>query len=448
MITPSIKPFIPLSRLLLTSFIATSLITTGCSNSTHTRTPAPIVDPQATSKPTQQATPNTQPSSVAQVIGLETPKLPTTSPIPPEETGMIATTDTTLPTQADIQAPVEPVMQLIKNDQIGNIKRLVVLLPDRPNLQQVNRDILQGIKQAHRLKPHHAGLEIISIHDDLSMTELVAKANALAPDAIIGPLTKTDIQQSSQLSAKVMVALNRAQEADQRWQLGLAPEDEIQQLLTQRKQKHLPIAVFSSHDAQDKRLLTSLEQALAVDATPLLHIPYSGTGKDFNDWLKQEGKLEHSQKRINALKQHLRQPVQAEPRLRRDIQAFISLSSAKQTRPLLPALAYYQAPWKLLATSKLLPARKGSDLYEPDLDGLQVLVSPYLLNNTPINNAFEALGHDAYQLLAYQEVSGLAGQTGKLSSKQKQVFRQLEWRNFQKGKLKNWQQNTPTNPQP
>jgi hypothetical protein len=150
-----------------------------------------------------------------------------------------------------------------------------------------------------------------------------------------------------------------------------------------------------------------------------------------------------SQKRISALKQAVKHPIQGEVRLRQDIQAFISLTTAKNTRPVIPALRYYQVPWKLLATSKLLPSRKGLEVNEPDLNGLEVILPAYLLNDSPIQNGFEALGYDAYQLLGYSEVVQLAGQTGHLSTQQKQVYRQLDWHRFNKGQIANWRVNPP-----
>jgi hypothetical protein len=425
------------------SLLMTLIGLSACTNSTPHR-PAPVVDPTA-QHPSKSVSPAPVISAVTSPTGQlqTTPLMPTPEPtLPPTEAPIAPPVSDTAPLTPEINAPTEPAGQMVKNEAVISLKRLVVLLPDRPSLQQVNRDIVQGIRQSHKQAPINANTEIIVISDDLPVDQLVAKVNGFAPDAIIGPLTKPDIQGvGAQLSAPIQIALNRYPEIDHRLQVSLAPEDELTQLLSQRRYKNMPIAVFATQDAQDKRLLAGLEQITAQDQTPILQIPTSPAGTDVIKWLKEEGNLDNSQKRIVALKQALKQSVQAEPRLRTDIQAFISLSSAKNTRPLIPALRFYQANWKLLATSKALPTVKGSVLNEPDLTGMEVLVPPYLLNDGAIKNAFEALGFDAYQLLAYRDVSQFAGQTGKLTSQNHQVHRQLEWRNFRKGTLVNWQPN-------
>lgn len=468
------SPRIGISVVTALKFISTGMMMTavylsGCSTSQRPHAPAPVIDPHT--KPANvpfSPAPQVLPANTAREPLSQTPLTPSTPTTMPADPVLAPQADPTMVTQDSALAnasttetpaaapaettnstttPLYPVGNTIKNDGLMQMRRVVVLLPDRPSLQQVNRDIVQGIRHAHKLTPIHANLEIITIHDDLPADQLTAKVNAFAPDAVIGPLTKADIQGTAQLTATTQIALNRNPEPDHRLQMGLSPEDELTQLLHQRKYKTLPVAVFSSNDPQDKRLLSGLEQLIAKDQAPIITIPFSNAGTEFNTWLKQDGHLDNSQKRITALKQVLKQNVQAEPRLRQDIQVFITLSSAKNTRALIPALRYYQAPWKLLATSKLLPTRKGSDLNEPDLVGMEVTVPPYLLNDGPIQNAFEALGFDAYQLLAYREVSQFSGQTGKLTTQNNQVYRQLEWRHFKKGTLNNWQPN-PNAPAP
>lgn len=440
-----------LTSIRLSGGILVTLVGLSACTSSAPHKPAPVVDPnvrhQTTTVVTSPQVIPVAPSHTGQMQN--TPIMPTPEPtLPPTEPPITPPVTDTTSVSPEPEGLKEPLGQTVKNESVTGLKRLVVLLPDRPSLQQVNRDIVQGIRQSHKQSPINANTEIIVISDDLPIDQLVSKVNGFAPDAVIGPLTKPDIQGAGQqLSAPIQIALNRYAEVDHRLQVSLAPEDELTQLLGQRRYKNMPIAVFATQDAQDKRLLAGLEQITVQDQTPILQLPSSASGTDVLNWLKQEGNLEHSQKRISALKQVLKQTVQAEPRLRADIQAFISLSSAKNTRPLIPALRFYQVNWKLLATSKVLPTVKGSALNEPDLTGMDVLVPPYLLNDGAIKNAFEALGFDAYQLLAYRDVSQFAGQTGKLTSQNHQVYRQLEWRNFRKGTLANWQPN-PNAPPP
>lgn len=313
----------------------------------------------------------------------------------------------------------------------ASIQRILVLLPDHPSLTSVNRDIENGIRKAHQTQPHNPHLQIIVLHDSLPAPQLMLKAQAYQPDWIIGPLTKSDIQALGNNTLPNQVLLNRLDTPTQALQLGLPIEDEADQLLDALSQDGRPLLVVASQDPQDQRLLTTLTQRAQTRELTLLTIPVDKNHADITPWLDTHGNLNASRDRILALGKALNRKLTAEPRIRQDIQALVLLGNLRQAQSLMPALHYRQIRWPVLATSRLLPTRKGETLSEPDLKGIQVLTPPYLTSSTQgPDTPFEALGWDSYQLLANPRLNqtGIQGMTGLLSrTPQNQVNRRLTW---------------------
>jgi outer membrane PBP1 activator LpoA protein len=400
--------------------IITSLILTGCaSNRAHT--PAPVV--------TAGQPAITKPNPV--IVNKPVPTLTETKP-----ESLITNPEPTIMVTPELsEEEKHAAVQKMKQEQTA-LRKVVVLLPDYPSLGDVNRDIEKGIRAAHQQRPYNNNLQLVFIHDQLPAEQLLNKAKSFAPDWIIGPLTKTDIQAiSTQLDDK-QILLNRLDNATPALQLGLPVEDEITQLFNVINGSKQPIAVITTNDAIEQRILAGLQQKADANNIPVLVIEVNKQNANISQWLDTTGGIAQSRQRIERMSKLLRTKLETTPQARHDLQALILLGNAKQAHSFMPAVQYHQISWPILATSRLLPTRKGDKFNEPDFEGIRVLTPPYLLSAAGPETPFEALGWDSYQLLANPKALNIDGMTGKLlPNENNQVVRQLTWQRIHQSQL-------------
>lgn len=394
-----------------------SLTLFGCSNHPDANK-APVITPTPihtnTSPIISQPLPPSLPPATSQTTN------PPTEAQSPVDTTTAHTDD--IPTLAQVQA------------QQQQVNKVVILLPDRPTLAEVNQEIEQGIRKAHQFVPINNHLQLIVIHDPLTGEALLDKARAFAPDWIIGPLTKNDIQSINTANPQ-HILLNRLDTPTPALQIGLPAEDEIDQLLDQCDPSKGQIAIIASPDMTEQRLLTYSEQQAKQRNLALNIIRVEKQFPDIRPWLTQAGGIQDSltrNQRMTRLTQAKLEDTQ--PYLRHDIQAVIFLGNAKQLRSIMSTLHYYRPHWKIYATSRILPSKANEPFNEPELNGVHVLVPNYLLQpNTPINTLFEAFGWDSYQLIANPQAVQLNSMIGQWHNTQQQLKRQLIWRTIKQG---------------
>lgn len=399
------------------------LLMFGCANQPKS-TPAPVVEPVQN----QTSQPSTSLQPLPATITVETPT----------KASVIATVAAPAPPGAILPANNEDSSlseSHIKQAQ-KNLRKVVILLPDRPSLAEVNRDIEKGIRAAHQYQPHNPNLQLVFLHDALTGEALMQKATAHAPDWMIGPLTKGDIQSVQTLTSERHIFLNRVESPSKAVQMSLAIEDEIDQLLTAFSPNLGQVAIIASNDATEQRLLNDINtKAKALQLTTTL-ISVEKQNPDIRNWLIKEGGIQSSQDRITRLTQVLRADLSdSAAQARKDIQGVIFLGNAKQLRSIMPSLSYYQVSWPIYATSRLLPSTNTQTFNEPELNGVNLLVPPYLQSTRSPNNLFEALGWDSYLMLANPQAQGANTQSGKFENQNNQLKRQLLWQHIKSGQL-------------
>jgi len=409
------------------------LLFSACSTQKPT-TPAPVVKPsmsEVIKKPT--------PSESLLPPSLSPPTMPD-KPLEAKEPAIAVAIPN--PLSLGTETSKEPITAsipqgLIKEAQ-KNLKKVVVLLPDRPSLAEVNRDIEKGIRTAHQQHGHNPHLQLLFLHDTLSGEALMNKANAFNPDWIIGPLTKTDIQSIQHLTTDRHIFLNRLDTPTQSLQIGLPAEDEIDQLLTQFHASLGDLLVISSNDSSEQRLVSYLNSQAKAKGINLTLVTLEKQNPDIRDWLMREGGINAGLERIKRLTQLVKGDFSDTiPHAKQDIQGVVFLGNAKQLRSIMPSLAYYRVSWPVYATSRLLPSKAGEPFNEPELNGVKVLAPPYLLNQQAPTGLFEALGWDSYLLLANPQAQMVQTQTGKLIHQNNQLYRQLTWHVIKDGQLSN-----------
>jgi outer membrane PBP1 activator LpoA protein len=416
-----------LETLILACLLPLSLLLTGCGSSSQSKTPAPVIQPTQTVK-----------TPVITSKQVDTNKSTHTPPIKTEANVEVSALPANKPVITEIPTNTPAVSvntDIIKQAQ-KNLRKVVVLLPDRPSLGDVNRDIEKGIRSAHQQHPHNPNLQFVFLYDALTGEALIQKANAHNPDWIIGPLTKSDIQSIQQLTHERHIFLNRLDNSTISLQIGLPLEDEVDQLLSQFAPQLGQLLVIATQDTSDQRLLNYLTHQAKTLSLNLNVITVEKQNPDMRDWLNREGGIQSSQERIKRMSNLVRGDFSdSTPQARQDIQAIIFLGNAKQLRSIMPSLSYHRLNWPVYATSRLLPSKNTDIFNEPELNGVTLLTPPYLLNTQTPNTLFEALGWDSYQLLANPFAHAAMTQTGKLVNQDNQLRRQLLWGQIQGGRL-------------
>ena len=414
----------PISLPLALTLILAPLWLLGCANQPKS-TPAPVVQPnQTTSAATTQPAPSHS-AAAPEPVASKAPVLAIT--VAPEPFGGII--------PAAIPLDDSNLINQVKQAQSG-LRKVVVLLPDRPSLAEVNRDIAKGIMAAHQQQPHNPHLQLIFVHDSLSGEALMQKAQAYAPDWIIGPLTKADIQSVQSLAGAQHILLNRLDTPTAALQIGLPAEDEIDQLLAHFQSQQGQLLVISSNDASEQRLVNYLSNSAQAKQLATIQVTVEKQNADLRPWLISEGGIQSSQDRIKRMTQLVRADLSdSNLQARQDIQAVIFLGNAKQLRSIMPSLTYYRVEWPIYATSRLLPSKNSETFHDTELNGVTVLAPPYLLTPQLPSSPFEALGWDSYLLLANPQALGKPTQTGKLVNQNNQLRRQLNWTHIKEGRL-------------
>lgn len=414
----------PISLPLALTLILAPLWLLGCANQPKS-TPAPVVQPnQTTSAATTQPAPSHS-AAAPEPVASKAPVLAIT--VAPEPFGGII--------PAAIPLDDSNLANQVKQAQSA-LRKVVVLLPDRPSLAEVNRDIAKGIMAAHQQQPHNPHLQLIFVHDSLSGEALMQKAQAYAPDWIIGPLTKADIQSVQSLAGAQHILLNRLDTPTAALQIGLPAEDEIDQLLAHFQSQQGQLLVISSNDASEQRLVNYLSNSAQAKQLATIQVTVEKQNADLRPWLISEGGIQSSQDRIKRMTQLVRADLSdSNLQARQDIQAVIFLGNAKQLRSIMPSLTYYRVEWPIYATSRLLPSKNSETFHDTELNGVTVLAPPYLLTPQLPSSPFEALGWDSYLLLANPQALGKPTQTGKLVNQNNQLRRQLNWTHIKEGRL-------------
>jgi outer membrane PBP1 activator LpoA protein len=261
-------------------------------------------------------------------------------------------------------------------------------------------------------------------------------------DLIIGPLTKTNVDQiASDADASIpVVALNFVDRStfdardDSLLQMGLSPEDEARAAARSARDRGLAYAVLLVVDSAWGRRIgaafaaefSALGGVISGEAT------FVRGGPDFSDSIKDVLGIAESWKRHRALALQLGAKPVFEPRRRGDVDTIFVAASAADARMLVPQLRFHRADdLPIYATAA------ANDGTYADREGVRFCETPVVLakqgsvaamrmqlqdaigSEEPEALRLAGLGHDAYtvardvlddRLDAGEVISGLTGQ--------------------------------------
>ena len=349
-------------------------------------------------------------------------------------------------------------------------RRVALLLPLHGSLAPYGRAIRDGIVGAH----YHAtaGQQTppeLAVYDTSAadLASVLNEARSDGAELIIGPLDRGRVAETLRIAGPELpvIALNRAS-ADARpatstrpvYQFGLAPDDEIMQVVRQtRREGHrrvLAIAPDSEWGRRNLDLFAAEWTAQGGDVIDQLVFTPDG---DVSRLVKSLLDVDESEARASDLRRITGLTFEHTPRRRQDVDYVFILASPAQAGALKPTLDFYFA--------EDLPVYATSHVHEPnagrmamlDVDRIRFCDMPWKL--TPGDSAqklitaawpeadgplapFFALGVDAYRLYArlrqLESIPGerVHGRTGTLRLTQERIVqRELMWAQFREGQV-------------
>jgi outer membrane PBP1 activator LpoA protein len=352
-------------------------------------------------------------------------------------------------------------------DLTGSPYRVTLLLPLSGRLAPAGKAVRDGFLASffEDRRGNPAPVEVAVIDTNRYDSAATAYEQAIVDGAsfVIGPLSKAAV---AEVAARVqrpvpILALNRiegsaAPSGAALVQLSLAPEDEaarIAELAYGRGARRAlllrPAGAWG--DEMEDALRTRWQALGGISAEVAVY-----TGQDeYSAAIKDGLGVSASERRRRTVADMLATPVEFTPRRRQDLDAvFMLAQSSAEARALKPLLAFhYAGALPVYATSSVYGGRE--DPRDKDLDGLNLVVLPWMLGSNPdikslldaggSNNypRLQALGADAYRLQSHfnQLQAGpdalLRGDTGLLTmNPQLQILREPPAATFDGPKLR------------
>ncbi len=368
--------------------------------------------------------------------------------------------------------PGHPAGQLLVDDLLLSMQlltnypeQLALLLPLSGRQQSAAKAVRDGLFAAHMTGSGIAGPRL-RIYDTsrLGATQAYLQAEQDGADFIVGPLLKTAVEEVLNAAGRTpTLALNFAaaelEAPPNLFQFALAPEDEAAEVARQAISagQTRSVALVANNDWGIRVLTSFRDEYQALGGTLLEFKGYDPQGQDFTGAITSLLQLDQSVQRQRRLAANLGQPVEFQPRRRRDVDLIFLAAAAGSARLLRPQLRFHYAQdLPTYATSEVYAPgdpRSNRDLngvrfpdipwiVEPDESGaaLRAAIEAYWPQRGPRLIRLYAMGFDAYRLIPLLYNKGdmitlrLQGLSGLLTMDARgRVHRQLAWAEFRGG---------------
>ena len=344
-------------------------------------------------------------------------------------------------------------------------KHIALILPLQDS---AGRAIQEGF-----LSAYYAALDVsqdvpkISVFDSSNQTNvypLYDTAIASGADLIIGPLYKQLVNQLQQLNELPVptLALNYADENDSistnLTQFGLAPEDEIEQVVSLAWQAgYRNAAIITPQSSDYERLNRSFANSWVGKGGKVVSQSTFSGDNDYAYVIKRLMAIDSSELRRDRLVQLLpRSSVEFTPRRREDIDFIFLIANPREGRQIKPTLAFYFAGDIPVYALPSIYDGLDNQSANQDLNGIVFTDAPWLLTNyDPLkSNAtsrlqpaqgpvqrLRAMGIDSFRLYSRlqqfneEDITSLPGATGILNMDSNgRIHRHLEVARFVDGK--------------
>ena len=305
----------------------------------------------------------------------------------------------------------------------------------------------------------------VSTFDTTSLVSIEAvyqQAVESGADLIIGPLTKSLVNQLAEKESLPVptLALNYADAAEKSpknlYQFGLAPADEISQLLDLAWARDYRRAALIAPESPDyDRLRSAFSTGWQDRGGNVVSLATYGETNDYSIVIKNLMAIDASEQRLENLRSLLpRNSIEFIPRRRRDIDYILLIANPRQARLIKPTLAfYYASDVPVFALPSVFDgSHRSTD--NRDLEGIWFADAPWLLEDSNLKQKIDsqlraaqgssqrlrALGVDSFRLyprlnqMTRRADVAIAGATGTLTlSEAGRIHRNLLFAQFRNG---------------
>lgn len=337
--------------------------------------------------------------------------------------------------------PKKPVTKQATVVQTGKRPtHLAVLLPERGAFASSASSVKAGILQAKQ--QDHAGAQVaIRFYDTengVSIANTYNQAVKDGADFVIGPLTKEKVTQllySASISVPTL-ALNYtdARRPARFYEIGLMPEDEVAQMVTEARKKGLSRALLiAPQSAFGSRLTKPLVAAWQAKGGQIVDTLYFTPQTNFTDAIPRLLHVDVNRDK-SLMKNSDRNKTLLENQRRHDFDVIFIVTKPAEARAVLPLLRYFYVNDVAIYAPSSVYAEP-DPVSDVDLNGAFVCDMPasQLSDHAPApNHRLHALGQDAYLIsqsmsqLEQNAAFSLPGETGELSlTSNKQIHREV-----------------------
>ena len=317
--------------------------------------------------------------------------------------------------------------------------------------------------QQDKTKPPNVRIHDTSIH---TIEQAYGNAVAEGADIIIGGIRQSETEALNKMSLLEVptISLNRIDNGDivqnpNLFQFGNSQQDEIRQIANEAWKKGYRRALFIAPENNWGQQAMAAFSSHWLDKNGVLvdQVAYPDSVKDFTKFLKKPLQIDLSESRGIQLRRFVNSRVIYTPRRRQDIDFVVVLGYPERVRQIKPALDFlWAADLPVYSSSEIYNGVSQSGL-DRDLGGIQFTAMPWSLpgqltselnSDQTMHTAYRQLyarGHDSF--LIHRNLSSLQknsqvplfGSTGILSLSGGIIRRQVQWGEFQQGKVRNVQ---------
>lgn len=354
-----------------------------------------------------------------------------------------------------------------QREAVARPLNIAVLLPQSGPVAGSGQALRDGFLAAHFRRSNKNYQPAIRFYeagnDAAAASAAYAEAINNGADFVVGPLTRPAVNRIASERAPVPTLLLNYSESTydgetQRYQFGLAPEDEARQVAHRAwLDGHNRALALAPEGEWGTRVLQAFRQEWEKLGGALLETqPYPPDNNDYSDQIKRLLDLDESEQRHVELERLLQRSLQFEPYRRQDADFIFMAAFPRQARLLRPQLKFhYAGDLPVYSTSHVYNGRP-DPAADRDIDGVIFCDMPWVLAgdadavrkdierlwpDAPGQNLrLYALGADAYDVIPMLNTLRLFpyerfdGHTGTLQlGENNHVFRQLRWARFSNG---------------
>ncbi|MGK0297281.1 MAG: outer membrane PBP1 activator LpoA protein [Gammaproteobacteria bacterium] len=352
--------------------------------------------------------------------------------------------------------------------------KIALLLPLSGVYKRYSEKIRDGFLSAWYLEENYKP-EIKIYNTNLeNFTDIYLQAIADGADFIVGPLEKESVRSLTEMEkipvrtlALNQVDINRPDNSKKSVlsipdlvQFGLPPEDEAKQVAQRGIYEGYNRAlIITSDDEYGRRVFNAFnDEWSAMGGTLLERVDYDPQTSDFVTPIKQILNINTSEARFTALRQKLGRNLSSSSRLREDLEFVFMVATNLNARQIVPHLRFFKAEGIPIYTISSVYTGKHNFPVDNDLNGVEFVDIPWLLNPEKQNQniakliqqswpsmstvfpRYYAFGIDAFHLisqigdLSLNQTYRYQGEAGNLyMTNDGVIHRNLLWAKFDNG---------------